>query len=378
MKNSYLFLAFVLSSFLVFGQKPKMEDGVYALFITNKGKIYCQLEYEKTPMTVGNFVALAQGKFEKDSIKISKPYYNGLIFHRVIADFMIQGGCPLGNGTGDPGYKFPDEIDNSLKHSGPGILSMANSGPATNGSQFFITHKATPWLDGKHTVFGRVIQGQDVVDSIQKDDVIKKLKIIRKGKKAKKWNANESFNSISQKIKEENASANAEFEKIDAMSKGQYSQYMFQEVLKNYPNAEISESGLVFVVEKKGEGMIPVPGCPVSLHYTGTFRKDGEKFDSSLDRNEPFNFTYKVQKMIPGFEEGISMIGKGGKIKVFIPYYQAYGKKGRGPIPAYSDLVFDIQLLDVQEAEKADPNPPDVHDGHNLDGHDHDGHDHKH
>ena len=374
MKNSYLFLAFVLSSFLVFGQKPKMEDGVYALFITNKGKIYCQLEYEKTPMTVGNFVALAQGKFEKDSIKISKPYYNGLIFHRVIADFMIQGGCPLGNGTGDPGYKFPDEIDNSLKHSGPGILSMANSGPATNGSQFFITHKATPWLDGKHTVFGRVIQGQDVVDSIQKDDVIKKLKIIRKGKKAKKRNANESFNSISQKIKEENASANAEFAKIDAMSKGQYSQYMFQEVLKNYPNAEISESGLVFVVEKKGEGMIPVPGCPVSLHYTGTFRKDGEKFDSSLDRNEPFNFTYKVQKMIPGFEEGISMIGKGGKIKVFIPYYQAYGKKGRGPIPAYSDLVFDIQLLDVQEAEEASPNP--THDEH--DGHNHDGHDHKH
>jgi peptidylprolyl isomerase len=375
MKNSYLFLAFVLSSFLVFGQKPKMEDGVYALFITNKGKIYCQLEYEKTPMTVGNFVALAQGKLEKDSIKISKPYYNGLIFHRVIADFMIQGGCPLGNGTGDPGYKFPDEIDNSLKHSGPGILSMANSGPATNGSQFFITHKATPWLDGKHTVFGRVIQGQDVVDSIQKDDVIKKLKIIRKGKKAKKWNANESFNSISQKIKEENASANAEFAKIDAMSKGQYSQYMFDEVLKSYPTAEMSESGLVFVVENEGNvGMIPAQGCPVSLHYTGTFRKDGEKFDSSLDRNEPFNFTYKVQKMIPGFEEGISMIGKGGKIKVFIPYYQAYGKKGRGPIPAYSDLVFDIQLLDVQEAEEASPNP--THDEH--DGHNHDGHDHKH
>lgn len=374
MKNSYLTLAFILSSFLVFGQKPKMEDGVYALFITNKGKIYCKLEYKKAPMTVGNFVALAQGKFVKDSIKISKPYYNGLKFHRVIADFMIQGGCPLGNGTGDPGYKFPDEIDNSLTHSGPGILSMANSGPATNGSQFFITHKATPWLDGKHTVFGRVIQGQDVVDSIQKDDVIKKLKIIRKGKKAKKWNAAESFNRISRKIEEENANANAEFDKIDAMSKGQYSQYMFQEVLKNYPNAEISESGLVFVVEKKGEGMIPVPGCPVSLHYTGTFRKDGEKFDSSLDRNEPFNFTYKVQKMIPGFEEGISMIGKGGKIKVFIPYYQAYGKKGRGPIPAYSDLVFDIELLNVEEA---DTMPPPVEE-HNHDGHDHDDHNHKH
>ncbi|MDC1266503.1 peptidylprolyl isomerase [Crocinitomicaceae bacterium] len=351
-----------------------MNDGIYALFITNKGKIYCELEYEKTPMTVGNFVALAQGKFEKDSIRISKPYYNGLKFHRVIADFMIQGGCPLGNGTGDPGYKFPDEIDNTLNHTGPGILSMANSGPATNGSQFFITHKATPWLNGKHTVFGHVIQGQDVVDSIQKGDVIKKLKIIRKGKKAKKWNAAESFNRISQEIEENNTNANAEFAKIDAMSKGQYSQYMFNEVLKNHPDAQISESGLVFVVENAGEGMIPVPGCPVSLHYTGTFRKDGEKFDSSLDRNEPFNFTYKVQKMIPGFEEGISMIGKGGKIKVFIPYYQAYGKKGRGPIPAYSDLVFDIELLDVQEVVESEPTPS--HDDH--DGHNHDGHDHKH
>jgi peptidyl-prolyl cis-trans isomerase A (cyclophilin A) len=374
MKNAYLILTFIFSAFLVFGQKPKMNDGIYALFITNKGKIYCELEYEKTPMTVGNFVALAQGKFEKDSIRISKPYYNGLKFHRVIADFMIQGGCPLGNGTGDPGYKFPDEIDNTLNHTGPGILSMANSGPATNGSQFFITHKATPWLNGKHTVFGHVIQGQDVVDSIQKGDVIKKLKIIRKGKKAKKWNAAESFNRISQEIEENNTNDNAEFAKIDAMSKGQYSQYMFNEVLKNHPDAQISESGLVFVVENAGEGMIPVPGCPVSLHYTGTFRKDGEKFDSSLDRNEPFNFTYKVQKMIPGFEEGISMIGKGGKIKVFIPYYQAYGKKGRGPIPAYSDLVFDIELLDVQEAVESEPTPS--HDDH--DGHNHDGHDHKH
>ena len=372
MKNSYLFLAFILSSILVFGQKPKMEDGVYALFITNKGKIYCQLEYEKTPMTVGNFVALAQGKFEKDSIKISKPYYNGLIFHRVIADFMIQGGCPLGNGTGNPGYKFPDEIDNSLKHIGPGILSMANSGPATNGSQFFITHKATPWLDGKHTVFGHVIQGQDVVDSIQKDDVIKKLKIIRKGKKAKKWNANESFNRISRKIEEENANVNAEFAKIDAMSDFQYSSFMFEEVKKDFPNAKISKSGLVFVIENQGKGMVPVPGSPVSLHYIGTFRKDGKKFDSSRDRNEPFNFTYKVQSMIPGFEEGISMIGKGGKIKVFIPYYQAYGKKGRGPIPPYSDLVFDIELLDVQEPSET---PPEEH---NHEGHDHDGHDHKH
>ena len=372
MKNSYLILAFVFSSLAVFSQKTKMTNGVYAIFVTSKGKIYCQLEYEKTPMTVGNFVALAEGDLEKDTIKYSKPYYNGMKFHRVIADFMIQGGCPLGNGTGDPGYKFPDEINDELKHSGPGILSMANSGPNTNGSQFFITHKATPWLDGKHTVFGKVVKGQDVVDAIEKDDIIKKLKIIRKGKAAKNWNASEAFNNAVKIIEAENEDANAQYAKIDAMSDYQYSSFMFEEVKKDFPNAKKSKSGLVFVIENQGKGMVPVPGSPVSLHYIGTFRKDGKKFDSSRDRNQPFNFTYKVQSMIPGFEEGISMIGKGGKIKVFIPYYQAYGKKGRGPIPPYSDLVFDIELLDVQEPSET---PPEEH---NHEGHDHDGHDHKH
>lgn len=374
MKRSYFLLIFLFTCLITWSQKPKMADGVYALFVTSKGKIYCQLEYEKTPMTVANFVALAEGEFEKDSIKISKPYYNGLKFHRVMADFMIQGGCPLGNGTGDAGYKFPDEIHDELKHSSGGILSMANSGPNTNGSQFFITHKATPWLDGKHTVFGKVIRGMEVVDSIQKGDLIKKIKIIRKGKTAKKWDALETFNEISRKIQDKEDLKNAEFAKIDAMSEGEYSKFMFEEVQKEYPSAAISESGLVFVIENKGEEMVPLPGSPVSLHYTGTFRKDGAKFDSSLDRNEPFNFTYKVQTMIPGFEEGISMIGKGGKIKVFIPYYQAYGKKGRGPIPAYADLVFDIELLNVEApVETDDSASPDDHEGH-----DHEGHDHKH
>lgn len=372
MRKSYLLLAFVCSSIALFAQKPKMTNGIYALFVTDKGKIYCQLEYEKVPMTVGNFVALAEGTLEKGSISYAKPYYNGLKFHRVIADFMIQGGCPLGNGTGDPGYKFPDEINDELKHSGPGTLSMANSGPNTNGSQFFITHKATPWLDGKHTVFGKVIKGQDVVDAIEKDDLIKKLKIIRKGKNAKKWNASDAFNKGVQKAEAEYAEANAEYAKIDAMSDAEYSSFMFEEVVRNFPNAQKSNSGLVFVIENEGEGLMPTPGAPVSLHYTGTFRKDGKKFDSSRDRNQPFNFKYKVQSMIPGFEEGISLIGKGGKIKVFIPYYQAYGKKGRGPIPPYSDLVFDIELLDVQGAVEV----PEEH--HKHDGHNHDGHDHKH
>jgi peptidylprolyl isomerase len=367
MKRTHLLLFFIFSCFLTLAQKPKLDKGMYAVFYTDKGKIYCELEYKKTPMTVGNFVALAQGKFEKDSIKISKPYYNGLKFHRVINDFMIQGGCPLGNGTGDPGYKFPDEIDVDLKHTGPGILSMANSGPNTNGSQFFITHKATPWLDGKHTVFGHVVQGMDVVDSIQKDDRIEKVKIIRKGRSAKKWKAMSNFQSNIEAYELAAKEKATEYEKIDAMSNEEYSSYMHQEVQKDFPNAQISSSGLVFLIEKKGEGIRPEEGSAVSLHYTGTLRKDGSKFDSSRDRNQPLQFNYKVNKMIPGFEEGIALIGQGGVIKVVIPYFQAYGKAGRGPIPPYADLVFDIELLDVQAAS---------HEGHDHEGHDHDGHKH--
>jgi len=169
-------------------QHPDLEPGMYADIMTNKGNIILLLEYEKTPLTVSNFVALAEGNHPSPNLKEEykgKKYYDGIVFHRVLKDFMIQGGDPTASGQGGPGFKFGDEITD-LQHSGPGILSMANSGPGTNGSQFFITHKATPWLDGKHTVFGNVIEGQDVVDSIIQNDTIKKLSIIRKGKKSSK------------------------------------------------------------------------------------------------------------------------------------------------------------------------------------------------
>ena len=196
-----LMVCFLLQTNLINAQKDeakttKLEDGMYAEMTTSKGVIILQLEFEKTPLTVANFVGLAEGAIENTAKKVGVPFYDSLKFHRVIKDFMIQGGDPLGNGSGGPGYKFKDEIVPELKHTGPGIFSMANAGPKTNGSQFFITHKATPWLDGRHTVFGHVIQGQDVVDAIVQGDIIVSVKIIRKGKPAKKFDAVKTFTEL--------------------------------------------------------------------------------------------------------------------------------------------------------------------------------------
>jgi len=377
MKNLIYLLSLLFWSIVCYGQKSDLGDGIYAEFNTNKGLIICQLEFEKTPMTVGNFIGLAEGGFSVDGISIQSPYYDGLKFHRVIADFMIQGGCPLGNGTGDPGYEFYDEIVDGLTHSGPGILSMANSGANTNGSQFFITHKATTWLDRKHTVFGHVLEGMDIVNEIEKDDLISSVKIIRIGSAAINFDAMEAFHSVYDPLKALEESRKQELEMISAMSEEDYSKYMYKQVKKKHRRAKLTESGLVYVKEKKrrkarkGENVPGLKeGMQVTLHYTGSFRSNGEKFDSSLDRNEPLSFRYKVQKMIPGFEEGIALIGKGEKIKVIIPYYQAYGKAGKkGAIPPYSDLIFDIQLLDFSENKEGTS-------GH--EGHDHEGHDHNH
>lgn len=361
-------------------KKPKLEAGMYAKMVTNKGTIYLALEFEKVPMTVANFVGLAEGDFiVDDSIVYDQPFFNGLKFHRVINDFMIQGGDPEGKGTGGPKHRFQDEFHDSLTHSGPGILSMANSGPNTNGSQFFITHKATPWLNNKHSVFGHVIQGQDIVNSIEQNDSIIELDIIRKGKMAKKWNATEAFKTVRDSIKAEAERQQAEYDKIAAMTPIEYSEYMYQEILKTHPNAVKTTSGLVYVLEKEGADIKPQSGDKLSVHYTGTFRKTGKKFDSSKDRGKPMAFQYLVNRMIPGFEEGLAMIGNGGKIKLFIPYYSAYGAQGKpGAIPPYSDLVFDLEIVDMYTPD----GQKDIqrHEHHDHDGHDHGdhGHDHHH
>lgn len=319
-------------------KKEKMEPGMYAEMETSKGTILLMLEFEKCPMTVANFVGLAEGKIENEAIPAGKPYYDGLKFHRVIANFMIQGGCPLGNGTSGPGYKFPDEIHPDLKHTGPGILSMANAGPGTNGSQFFITHVKTPWLDGKHTVFGHVIKGQEVVDAVAKDDLIKSIKIIRQGKAAKKFKADKIFAA---KLKEITEKQEAEKKAAEEAFK--------QLVTEKYPDAQTTESGLMYVIHNPGEGEEIKDASEVTIHYDGQFLATGKTFDNSYQKNKPFSFPCGRRAVIPGMDEGVRLLKKGGKATIIIPYYLGYGEGGRPPlIPPKSDLVFILEVLDVK------------------------------
>ena len=346
---------------MVLNAQTTLTDGIYAEFNTTKGKIICMLEYEKTPMTVANFVGLAEGNFTALNDKsFNKPYYDGIKFHRVISNFMIQGGDPTGTGTSGPGYSFYDEFHPDLKHSGPGILSMANSGPATNGSQFFITHTETPWLDGKHSIFGHVVEGQSVVDAIAQGDVMETVKIIRIGEAAKNWNATEVFNNAYNAIKLlEDQKKAEEAKKLEA-----YKTTFYNEVKKTYKKAIATPSGLVYVIEKEGEKDKPKFGQVLTVHYSGTLFKDGKKFDSSYDRNEPISFPYSNGGMIPGFVEGLALIGKGGKAKLFLPYFLAYNSQEiPGVIPAYSDLVFEIEMVDIKESA--------THEHHEGDGHQH-------
>lgn len=310
-----------------------MQDGIYAKFNTKKGDIIVKLTYDKTPGTVGNFVALAEGDLENSVKPQGKPYYDGLKFHRVIPDFMIQGGCPLGTGTGDGGYKFDDEFHLDLKHSGPGVLSMANAGPGTNGTQFFITHVATPWLDNKHTVFGHVVSGQEVVDAISQGDIINSLEIIRVGDKAEKWNAVEAFRTFegsrAKRLAEEKKNRAAELDKIAA-------------------GFEETNSGLRYKIIQKGKGSKAEKGKTVSVHYEGSLI-NGQIFDSSYKRNEPISFKLGVGQVIQGWDEGISLLSVGEKARFVIPSNLGYGSAGAGGvIPPNATLVFDVELMGVK------------------------------
>jgi FKBP-type peptidyl-prolyl cis-trans isomerase len=343
MKSFLLTILFIGSVLLncmeceIMAEEQKLEDGLYANMVTSKGNILVALEFEKTPLTVANFVGLAEGtkEFSDSRGRKSGRYYDGLTFHRVIADFMIQGGCPLGNGSGSPGYSFPDEFDPNLKHDKPGILSMANAGPDTNGSQFFITHLPTPWLDGKHTVFGHVVTGQEVVDAIRQGDSLVRIEIIRVGDKSESFATDQrAFDALVAGIEEEKA--NVEKQRLEKE----------QTIIKiKWPNATTTDSGLMYMVLKEGSGDKPASGTMISAHYTGTFI-DGRKFDSSLDRGEPIRFPVGTGRVIKGWDEALLDMKKGEKRILIIPPDLAYGSQQRGPIPPNSTLVFEVELVD--------------------------------
>ncbi|MDQ6469108.1 peptidylprolyl isomerase [Flavobacterium sp. LHD-80] len=310
-----------------------MENGIYAKFNTSKGSILVKLTHDLTPGTVGNFVALAEGNMENKVKPQGQKFYDGLNFHRVIADFMIQGGCPKGTGTGDPGYKFDDEFIPSLKHDRPGVLSMANSGPGTNGSQFFITHVPTPWLDGKHTVFGHVVEGQDIVDAVAQGDALETLEIIRVGEEAQKWNAIEAFIGLKGARLKREAALKAESEaKMEQLAAG----------------FDKTESGLRYKMIQKGEGKRAEAGKTVSVHYEGSL-ENGKVFDSSYPRKKPIEFKLGIGQVIEGWDEGIALLQVGDKARFVIPSDLAYGPSGAGGvIPPNATLIFDVELMDVK------------------------------
>ena len=306
-------------------------EGIYAKFETAKGAIVLKLTYKETPGTVGNFVSLAEGSQKNEHKKEGEPYYDGLTFHRVIPDFMIQGGCPQGTGVGGPGYQFDDEFHPELKHNKEGTLSMANAGPATNGSQFFITHGPTDWLDGKHTVFGYVVEGQEVVNQVAQGDVIESLTIERNGAEAEQWDANAAFETfISSGEERKKAAAAAAKQALAGLTEGM----------------EETASGLFYKITKEGTGAQPAKGAQVAVHYKGTLT-DGTVFDSSYQRGEPIKFTVGVGQVIPGWDEGILLLNKGAGARLVIPSHLAYGAQGAGGvIPPDATLVFDVELVD--------------------------------
>ena len=321
----------------------KNQDSIQAILETSKGNIIIELEFEKTPMTVANFVGLAEGNIKNDAKNIGEPFFDGIKFHRVISDFMIQGGDPTGTGRGGPGYKFPDEIHPDLKHSKAGILSMANSGPGTNGSQFFITHKATPWLDGKHTVFGHVISGQDVVDKIEQNDLIKHVTIKKVGPNATNFIASSVFQKYQDLEKQKAKEKAAELEK---------------QLATHTKNAIKTSSGLQYVILTGSEGEKPQNGQKVSVNYSG-FLLDGTMFDSSYKRNKPFEFVLGQGRVIKGWDEGVALLNKGSKAKFIIPPHLAYGSRGAGGlIPPNSTLIFEVELIEIVDDHHHDHSDP--------------------
>lgn len=325
---------FIFSLFLTFFNlvsfihaQDKRPEGIYADMETSKGLVSFRLAYEKAPLTVMNFIGLAEGILKNNQKAKGVPFYDGLGFHYVKNDFVLIGGCPIGDGTGGPGYTFRNEFNDSLKHSGPGILSMANSGADSNGSQFFITFRDTSALDNLHSVFGKVIgDGMKVINSIQAKDKIKSIKIVRIGEKAKSFKVTQ--------------------ERFDRMKTPPT---LFNIAKRRWPDLKKMDTGLMYIVNQEGlkDTKKPSKGSMVSVHYTGKLL-NGQIFDSSVRRGQAFEFPVGKGQVIKGWDIGIMDMVKGEKRTFIIPPELGYGLYGKPPaIPGNAALVFDVELIDI-------------------------------
>ncbi len=317
-----------------FAQAKNLPDGLYAEITTNRGLIVMSLAYDKAPMTVSNFVGLAEGTIKANG-QTGKKYFDGLTFHRVVAGFVIQGGDPKGDGSGGPGYQFPNEVSPDLKHDSAGVVAMANAGPNTNGSQFYITLAPTPNLDGGYSVFGKVVQGMDVVQKIQQGDVMRTVRIVRVGSTATAFVVTQkSFDDLV---------AKATAAVADAGRKAR--EAALADIRKKWPNLSTTKSGLMYEILVKGAGASPVKTSTVSVKYTGMLL-DGTVFDTTDNRGAA---SFRADQVIPGWTEALLAMKKGEKRRLVIPPELGYGERGYpGVIPGNAYLVFEVELLDFQ------------------------------
>jgi peptidyl-prolyl cis-trans isomerase A (cyclophilin A) len=347
-----ILISFILISAIISTRIHAMDKpGLYIEFKTNAGNFMCELYYKEVPLMAANIVGLTEGTREfidpATGKPVKRPFYKGIIFHRVIDGFMIQGGDPLGDGRGGPGYRLVDQISPMLKHNSEGILSMANAGPNTNGSQFFITLAPTPHLDGKHAVLGKIVEGMEIVRKIGKvktnpsnrplDNIImKEVNIIRIGEEAKAFNAEKEF------------AKKDEIEKNQQTVLQQIKIAFLKQLGADIAKIQRTKSGLEYYVRKSGNGDKPKKGQTIIAHYAG-YLTSGQKFDSSYDRNQPFSTAIGAGKVIPGWDEAFLDMGKGEKRLLIIPYHLAYGEMGYpGVIPPKATLIFDVELLDFK------------------------------
>jgi peptidylprolyl isomerase len=326
----------LIAAGLVSCQQSNLPDGMYARFSTPRGRITVRLEFEKAPLTVCNFVGLAEGSL--DATK-GTHFYDGLVFHRVEPGFVVQGGDPAGNGTGGPGYQFADEINPELKFDSEGVLGMANAGPNTNGSQFFITLKDTSFLTGHYSVFGKVVEGMDAVKKIVKGDKLDKVEIIRVGAAAK------AFKSDQAAWNDRNA---AILESVKKLASARQEADLAL-IAKQWPDLVKGSDGIFQKTLKPGSGATPQKGQSVSVNYKGSFL-DGKVFDASSLHGGPFSFKIGAGQIIEGWDRVVSTMKKGEKRFVVLPPELAYGQTGTpgGPIPPNAFLAFEIEVVDIK------------------------------